>query len=155
MDLWSFIAALVLEEPEPSFCATFVSTERLPKGWSFRRVVWNKIDFTDKFREFARRYEIKDLACSYFYKKEIALQLVDVFADTASIRNERANMVDNKQQYLLAHLALVECLLSIPTTLPCNETLPARIKELKAQLPAQQQRFWCNYFFFFFALIYE
>lgn len=49
-------------------------------------------------------------------------------------------MVDNKQQYLLAHLALVECLLAIPTTLPCNETLPTRIKELKKQLLVQQQR---------------
>jgi len=66
--------------------------------------------------------------------------LVDVFSETASIRSERANMVDNKQQYLLAHLALVECLLSIPTTLPCNEMLLTRIKELKKQLPVQQQR---------------
>lgn len=49
-------------------------------------------------------------------------------------------MVDNKQQYLLAHLALVECLLSIPTALPCN-MLPARIDELKKQLLVQQQRY--------------
>jgi len=65
---------------------------------------------------------------------------VDVFAETTSIRNERVNMVDNKQQYLLAHLALVEYLLSIPTTLPYNEMLLTRIKELKQQLPIQQQR---------------
>jgi len=50
-------------------------------------------------------------------------------------------MVDNKQQYLLAHLALVECLLSIPTTLPCNEMLLTQIKALKKQLPLQQQRY--------------
>jgi len=65
---------------------------------------------------------------------------VDVFAETMSIRNERVNMVDNKQQYLLAHLALVECLLSVPTTLSYNEMLLTRIKELKEQLPIQQQR---------------
>lgn len=51
-------------------------------------------------------------------------------------------MVDNKQQYLLAHLALVECLLSVPTTLPCNDMLLIRIKELKKQLPVQQQRYF-------------
>lgn len=75
--------------------------------------------------------------------------MVDVFAETASIRSERANMVDNKQQYLLAHLALVECLLSIPTTLPCNEMLLTRIKDLKKQLPVQQQRCLKNWTFNF------
>lgn len=68
------------------------------------------------------------------------LQVVDVFAETGLIRKERANMVDNKQQYLLAHLAIMECLLSIPTTLPCNEKLVPRIKELKNQLLVQQHR---------------
>jgi hypothetical protein len=74
-------------------------------------------------------------------KRNGIFQVVDVFAETASIRNERANMVDNKEQYLLAHLALMECLLSIPTTLPCNEMLTTRIKELKKQLSVQQQRY--------------
>lgn len=76
--------------------------------------------------------------------KLLIVQVVDVFAETASIRRERANMVDNQQQYLLAHLALMECLLSIPTTLPCNEMLVTRIKELKKQLPIQQQRYAVN-----------
>lgn len=80
------------------------------------------------------------ILCDICLHRAAAEGLVDVFAETASIRNERANMVDNKQQYLLAHLALVECLLSIPTTLPCNDLLPARIKELKKQLIVQQQR---------------
>ncbi|XP_028050002.2 receptor-type tyrosine-protein phosphatase T [Monomorium pharaonis] len=80
------------------------------------------------------------ILCDICLHRAAAEGLVDVFTETASIRSERANMVDNKQQYLLAHLALVECLLSIPTTLPCNETLLTRIKELKKQLPIQQQR---------------
>ncbi|KAM0726010.1 Receptor-type tyrosine-protein phosphatase mu [Formica fusca] len=80
------------------------------------------------------------ILCDICLHRAAAEGLVDVFAETASIRSERANMVDNKQQYLLAHLALVECLLSIPTTLPCNDLLPTRIKELKKQLSIQQQR---------------
>ncbi|XP_011700874.1 PREDICTED: receptor-type tyrosine-protein phosphatase S-like [Wasmannia auropunctata] len=80
------------------------------------------------------------ILCDICLHRAAAEGLVDVFAETASIRSERANMVDNKQQYLLAHLALMECLLSIPTTLPCNEMLLTRIKELKKQLPIQQQR---------------
>ncbi|XP_039309980.1 uncharacterized protein LOC105201561 [Solenopsis invicta] len=46
----------------------------------------------------------------------------------------------NMQQYLFAHVVLVECLLSIPTAVPCNEMLITRIKELKEQSPALQQR---------------
>ncbi|XP_011873328.1 PREDICTED: receptor-type tyrosine-protein phosphatase F-like [Vollenhovia emeryi] len=80
------------------------------------------------------------ILCDICLHRAAAEGVVDVFTETASIRNERANMVDNKQQYLLAHLALVECLLSVPTTLPCNEMLTTRIKELKKQLPIQQQR---------------
>ncbi|XP_072767764.1 receptor-type tyrosine-protein phosphatase S-like isoform X2 [Anoplolepis gracilipes] len=80
------------------------------------------------------------ILCDICLHRAAAEGVVDVFAETASIRNERANMVDNKQQYLLAHLTLVECLLSIPTTLPCNDLLPTRIKELKKQLLVQQQR---------------
>ncbi|XP_032672133.1 uncharacterized protein LOC116844560 isoform X2 [Odontomachus brunneus] len=78
--------------------------------------------------------------CDICLHRAAAEGMVDVFAETASIRRERANMVDNKQQYLLAHLALVECLITIPTTLPCNETLPTRIKELKKQLSVQQHQ---------------
>ncbi|KYN42233.1 Receptor-type tyrosine-protein phosphatase mu [Trachymyrmex septentrionalis] len=80
------------------------------------------------------------ILCDICLRRAAAEGLVDVFTETASIRSERANMVDNKQQYLLAHLALVECLLSIPTTLPCNEMLLTQIKALKKQLPLQQQR---------------
>ncbi|XP_018393883.1 PREDICTED: receptor-type tyrosine-protein phosphatase U-like [Cyphomyrmex costatus] len=80
------------------------------------------------------------ILCDICLRRAAAEGLVDVFAETASIRSERANMVDNKQQYLLAHLALVECLLSIPTTLPCNEMLLTQIKALKKQLPLQLQR---------------
>ncbi|KAL6263954.1 hypothetical protein P5V15_004035 [Pogonomyrmex californicus] len=59
---------------------------------------------------------------------------------TLSITSERANMINNTQQYILAHLILIECLFSISTSLPCDKTLPMQIKELKKQLPIQQQR---------------
>lgn len=66
--------------------------------------------------------------------------MVDVFGETEAIRNQRANMVDNGQQYLLAHLALVECLLTLPTAIACNDSLPTRIQEYKNQLTLQIQR---------------
>lgn len=66
--------------------------------------------------------------------------MVDVFGETELIRRQRANMVDNKQQYLLAHVVLVECLLTLPTTIACNDSLSTRIQEFKQQLNLQQQR---------------
>ncbi|XP_015127343.1 receptor-type tyrosine-protein phosphatase F [Diachasma alloeum] len=80
------------------------------------------------------------ILCDICLRKAAAQGVIDVFAETTEIRNQRANMVDNEQQYLLAHLALVECLLSLPTAIPCNDTLPMRIQEYKKQLPLQQQR---------------
>lgn len=68
--------------------------------------------------------------------------MIDVFSETEAIRSQRANTVDTKQQYLLAHLVLVECLLSIPTSIPCSEALELKIKELKNQLPIQKQRYF-------------
>ncbi|KZC07125.1 Receptor-type tyrosine-protein phosphatase T [Dufourea novaeangliae] len=79
------------------------------------------------------------ILCDICLRRAAAEKVVDVFAETESIRSQRANMVDTKQQYVLAHLTLVECLLSISTSLPCDETLPSRITELKKQLTIQQQ----------------
>ncbi|XP_043262792.1 receptor-type tyrosine-protein phosphatase F-like [Colletes gigas] len=78
------------------------------------------------------------ILCDVCLRRAAAEGVVDMFAETESIRSQRANMVDTKQQYLLAHLTLVECLLSIPTSLPCNEIFPTKIKELKKQLAMQQ-----------------
>lgn len=79
------------------------------------------------------------ILCDICLRRAAAEGVVDVFSETESIRSQRANMVDTSQQYLLAHLTLVECLLSIPTSLPCNEVLPLKIKELKKQFANQQQ----------------
>lgn len=49
-------------------------------------------------------------------------------------------MIDNKQQYLFAHLTLLECLLFLPTSLPYNKDLPINIIELKEQLMIQRDR---------------
>ncbi|XP_011308081.1 receptor-type tyrosine-protein phosphatase T isoform X2 [Fopius arisanus] len=80
------------------------------------------------------------ILCDICLRKAAGQGILDVFIETREMRSQRANMVDNKQQYLLAHLALVECLLSLPTAIPCNETLPMRIQEYKKQLSIQQQR---------------
>ncbi|OAD60994.1 Receptor-type tyrosine-protein phosphatase kappa, partial [Eufriesea mexicana] len=78
------------------------------------------------------------ILCDICLRRAAAEGVVDVFSETQAIRSQRANMVDNKQQYLLAHLTLLECLLSVPTSLPCNDLLPIKIKEMKKQLTIQR-----------------
>nr|KAF7433901.1 hypothetical protein H0235_002092 [Vespula pensylvanica] len=80
------------------------------------------------------------VSCDICLRRAAVEGVVDVFSETRSIRNERANMVNNKQQYLFVHLVLIDCLLALPTSLPCNEALPTKIKELKKQLGIQWQR---------------
>ncbi|XP_034938749.1 LOW QUALITY PROTEIN: receptor-type tyrosine-protein phosphatase T-like [Chelonus insularis] len=80
------------------------------------------------------------IVCDICLRRAAGEGVIDVFGETEMMRNQRANMVDNKQQYLLAHLALVECLLALPTSIPCNDNLPSNIQEFKNQLTLQQQR---------------
>uniref|UniRef100_A0A0C9S1P6 protein-tyrosine-phosphatase n=1 Tax=Fopius arisanus TaxID=64838 RepID=A0A0C9S1P6_9HYME len=80
------------------------------------------------------------ILCDICLRRAAAEGVVDVFAETEILRTQRPNMVDNRQQYLLAHLTLVECLLTLSTAMPCNETLPAKIQEQKRQLSQQLQR---------------
>lgn len=75
---------------------------------------------------------------TYFLKT--SFKAVNVFSETQAIRNQRINMIDNKQQYLFAHLTLLECLLFLPTSLPYNKDLPINIIELKEQLMIQRDR---------------
>ncbi|XP_039309987.1 receptor-type tyrosine-protein phosphatase alpha-like isoform X3 [Solenopsis invicta] len=79
------------------------------------------------------------ILCDICLRRAKAEEVVDVLEVTESIRSERDNMI-NMQQYLFAHVVLVECLFSTLTTVPCNEMLITRIKELKEQSPALQQR---------------
>ncbi|XP_033331978.2 uncharacterized protein LOC117223682 isoform X1 [Megalopta genalis] len=79
------------------------------------------------------------ILCDICLRRAAAEGVVDVFAETVALRNQRANMVDTKQQYLLAHLTLLECLLSISTSLACDQSLPMKIDELKKGLDIQQK----------------
>ncbi|XP_043493651.1 receptor-type tyrosine-protein phosphatase T-like [Polistes fuscatus] len=80
------------------------------------------------------------ILCDICLRRAAAEGVVNVFSEMQSIRNGRANMVDNKQQYLFVHLVLIDCLLSLSTSLPCNDALPAKIKDLKKQLEIQFRR---------------
>ncbi|XP_015608276.1 receptor-type tyrosine-protein phosphatase epsilon isoform X2 [Cephus cinctus] len=80
------------------------------------------------------------ILCHICLHRAAAEGVVDVLAETKKIRNQRANMVGNKQQYLMAHLVIAECLLAFTTHIPCNDSLPEGIREMKQYLRIQRQR---------------
>nr|XP_023014802.1 receptor-type tyrosine-protein phosphatase kappa-like [Leptinotarsa decemlineata] len=55
---------------------------------------------------------------------------IDFLAHLENIRNQRANLVDNVEQYKLAHLVVVECLFAMHTAVPCNEDMPNTVDEI-------------------------
>ncbi|KAG5888658.1 hypothetical protein JTB14_014851 [Gonioctena quinquepunctata] len=48
---------------------------------------------------------------------------VDFLGHLENMRNQRANLVDNAEQYKLAHLVVLECLLGMRTAIPCTEEM--------------------------------
>ncbi|XP_066594942.1 receptor-type tyrosine-protein phosphatase F-like [Prorops nasuta] len=80
------------------------------------------------------------ILCDICLRRAAAEEVINVFDETDAIRKQRPNMVDNNQQFLFAHLALVEILLSLSTELACDEYLPEKIKKLKRSLNIQLQR---------------
>ncbi|XP_058796277.1 receptor-type tyrosine-protein phosphatase S-like isoform X2 [Phymastichus coffea] len=67
-------------------------------------------------------------------------QLIDIHGDVLSVREQRMNMVDNIEQYLLVHLVLVEYFNSKNTCFRCDEILPEKIAKAKHNASTQYQR---------------
>ena len=64
-----------------------------------------------------------------------------MYANVLSVREERLNMVDNTEQYLLVHLVLVEYFNSQDTCFECDKSLPERIVEAKKNSSLHYQRY--------------
>lgn len=45
---------------------------------------------------------------------------IDFLGNLEHLRNQRANLVDNIEQYKLVHLIVLECLFGLRTSIPCN-----------------------------------
>ncbi|PNF16235.1 hypothetical protein B7P43_G14917 [Cryptotermes secundus] len=60
-----------------------------------------------------------------------AERYVDVLAFQQQIREHRANMVDNFNQYKFVHLVLLECLVTEPSSVTCDGYLEKHVNELR------------------------
>lgn len=53
---------------------------------------------------------------------------VDFLSHLEHLRDQRSNLVDNIEQYKLAHLVVIECLFGMRTAIACNDELPGIIE---------------------------
>ncbi|XP_046475153.1 receptor-type tyrosine-protein phosphatase delta-like [Neodiprion pinetum] len=80
------------------------------------------------------------ILCDICLSEAMRMGKIDVSAVLSRIRESRADMVENLEQYLLAHIIMVESIVSLPTQIPCDEDLPNGIKKLRGQLATDVQR---------------
>ncbi|CAH1975948.1 unnamed protein product [Acanthoscelides obtectus] len=55
---------------------------------------------------------------------------IDFLSHLEQLRNQRPNLVDNDEQYKLAHLVVMECIFGMRTSIPCDADMDKVIKEL-------------------------
>jgi protein-tyrosine phosphatase len=81
------------------------------------------------------------LLCDICLRMAAKEDAVDVLRTLQQLRDQRANMVDNIQQYKLAHLVILECLVGKQTGIPCSEIETEVKKLLSGDRITQQMRY--------------
>ncbi|XP_056638630.1 receptor-type tyrosine-protein phosphatase delta-like [Diorhabda sublineata] len=64
---------------------------------------------------------------------------IDFLAHLENLRNQRANLVDNIEQYKLAHLVVLDCLFGMRTAIPCNDDMRTIIESTLSNNGAKTQ----------------
>ncbi|XP_046472693.1 uncharacterized protein [Neodiprion pinetum] len=80
------------------------------------------------------------ILCDICLRQAVVERVIDVPIIIMKLRDGRQDMVDSSQQYLLAHLTMVESMVSAQTQVPCSDGFSERIQELSKQLPSDIQR---------------
>ncbi|KAH0820674.1 hypothetical protein GEV33_002117 [Tenebrio molitor] len=81
------------------------------------------------------------LLCDICLRMAAKEDAVDMLRTLQQLRDQRANMVDNIQQYKLAHLVILECLVGKQTGIPCSEIETEVKKLLSGDRITQQMRY--------------
>ncbi|XP_046473232.1 receptor-type tyrosine-protein phosphatase epsilon-like [Neodiprion pinetum] len=80
------------------------------------------------------------ILCDICLNQIICDTMIDVPGVIIQMRNNRANMVGSKQQYLLAHIIITESIVYLPTQVPCADVLTNKMKQLRERLPYDFRR---------------
>ncbi|XP_050296937.1 receptor-type tyrosine-protein phosphatase F-like isoform X1 [Anthonomus grandis grandis] len=70
------------------------------------------------------------ILCDICLRMAAAEGFVDFFAMLEHLRNNRANLVDNVEQYMLAHLVVLNCLAGMKTQIPVNEKFTQSVNQI-------------------------
>ncbi|KAF2895512.1 hypothetical protein ILUMI_10660 [Ignelater luminosus] len=70
------------------------------------------------------------ILCDYMLRMAANEKAVDFLAALRQMREQRANLVDNANQYKLAHLVVLEALFGVDTTIACDHELEQKIETL-------------------------
>ncbi|KAF2893956.1 hypothetical protein ILUMI_12217 [Ignelater luminosus] len=84
------------------------------------------------------------ILCDLCLRMAVREGTVNVLKHQHNIREQRANLVDNIEQYKLAHLVLLECLVAMPPSITCDEKAESMILELLESERLQQQLQYVN-----------
>lgn len=90
------------------------------------------------------------ILCDICLRMAAAENRIDVLNQLHHLRQQRANMVDNPEQYKLVHLVLLDMLFAPETSIPCNNEMEAAIKRftkkstLKAHMRYLNETLWCD-----------
>ncbi|RZB89873.1 Y phosphatase domain containing protein, partial [Asbolus verrucosus] len=79
------------------------------------------------------------LLCDICLRMAARESSIDVLRKLQKLRDQRANLVDNIEQYKLAHLVILECLAGMHTTIPCNQIDQSVQKLLRNGVRSQMQ----------------
>lgn len=72
------------------------------------------------------------LLCDICLRMAAREGFVDALKVLQQMRNQRPNMVDNAQQFKLAHIVILECTVGMNTTIPCDD-IDDRVEELLSE----------------------
>lgn len=70
--------------------------------------------------------------------------VVDILKHQHNLREQRANLVDNVEQYKLAHLVLLECLIAPQTTIVCDENMENVVQQIISSKRIDEQIEYLN-----------
>ncbi|XP_046589838.1 uncharacterized protein LOC107223610 isoform X2 [Neodiprion lecontei] len=80
------------------------------------------------------------ILCDICLRQAVVERVIDMPMVVRRMRGDRANMVDNAQQYCLAHLVVLESIFAGQTQMQCSNDLPEQINKMRQQLPLDMQR---------------
>lgn len=84
------------------------------------------------------------ILCDICLRMAAAENQIDVLKHLHHLRQQRANMVDNPEQYKLVHLVLLDMLFAPEASIPCDDNMEMAIKRLTKKSTLKEHMIYLN-----------